>query len=83
MAPAKQPASQPAAGAQPAPDSSQAASADTARSTPWPYSTLLEAIESNQVEKVSIAADGKQVLAIDRDGNRHETLVPPEQLVQL
>ena len=83
MAPTKQPASQSAAGAQPAPDSSQAASADTARSTPWPYSTLLEAIESDQVEKVSIAADGKQVLAIDRDGNRHETLVLPEQLTQL
>ena len=62
---------------------SQAASAATARSTPWPYSTFLEAVETDQVEKVSFAADGKQVLAIDRDGNRHETLVLPEQSAQL
>jgi len=53
------------------------------RSTPWAYSTFLEAVESDQVEKVSFAADGKQVLSIDRDGNRHETLVLPEQSQEL
>ena len=62
--------------------SSQAALAAEA-STKWAYSTFLEAVESNQVEKVSFAADGKQVLSIDRDGNRHETLVLPEQSADL
>ena len=62
--------------------SSQAASAASA-STPWAYSTFLEAVQTGQVEKVSFAADGKQVLAIDRDGNRHETLVLPEQSADL
>ena len=61
---------------------SQAALAAEA-STKWAYSTFLEAVESNQVEKVSFAADGKQVLSIDRDGNRHETLVLPEQSADL
>lgn len=50
--------------------STNAVSAAEPRSTPWAYSTFLEAIETNQVEKVSFSADGKQVLSIDRDGNR-------------
>ena len=53
------------------------------RSTPWAYSTFLEAVETNQIEKVSFSADGKQVLSIDKDGNRHETLVLPEQSADL
>ena len=51
--------------------------------TKWAYSTFLEAVENGQVEKVSFAADGKQVLSIDRDGKRHETLVLPEQSADL
>ena len=51
--------------------------------TKWAYSTFLEAVENDQVEKVSFAADGKQVLSIDRDGKRHETLVLPEQSADL
>ena len=62
--------------------SSQAASAAEA-STKWAYSTFLEAVETNQIEKVSFSADGKQVLSIDRDGNRHETLVLPAQSADL
>ena len=62
--------------------SSQAALAAEA-STKWAYSTFLEAVETNQVEKVSFAADGKQVLSVDRDGKRHETLVLPEQSADL
>merc|ERR1719230_1342714 len=62
---------------------STAASAADGRSTPWAYSTFLEAVETDQIEKVSFAADGKQVLSIDRDGNRHETLVLPEQSAEL
>jgi len=53
------------------------------RSTPWAYSTFLEAVETDQIEKVSFSADGKQVLSIDKDGNRHETLVLPEQSADL
>ena len=48
-------------------------------STPWAYSTFLEAVETDQIEKVSFSADGKQVLSIDKDGNRHESLILPEQ----
>ena len=40
--------------------SSQAAVAAEAKSTPWAYSTFLEAVETNQIEKVSFSADGKQ-----------------------
>jgi hypothetical protein len=60
---------------------STAASAAEPRSTPWAYSTFLEAIETDQIEKVSFSADGKQVLSIDRDGNRcapvHFSLIVP------
>jgi len=92
------------------------ASAAEPRSTPWAYSTFLEAIEANQIEKVSFTADGKQVprrtrsrfffsatrggrkpfvfiyfvrraaaqvLSIDKDGNRHESLVLPEQSAEV
>merc|ERR1719460_300508 len=52
-------------------------------STPWAYSTFLEAVKADQVEKVSFAADGKQVLCIDKDGNRHESLILPEQSTDL
>jgi len=62
---------------------STAASAAEPRSTPWAYSTFLEAIETDQIEKVSFSADGKQVLSIDRDGNRHESLILPEQSADL
>jgi len=58
-------------------------SAAEPRSTPWAYSTFLEAIETDQIEKVSFSADGKQVLSIDRDGNRHESLILPEQSADL
>ena len=51
--------------------------------TPWAYSTFLEAIESGEVEKVSFSADGKQALSIDRDGNRHESLILKEQTAEL
>merc|ERR1719174_750540 len=54
---------------------SQAALADTPRSSPWSFSTFLDAIDQNLVEKVSFSPDGKQVLVIDRDGNRHEALI--------
>ena len=59
------------------------ASAAEAKSTPWAFSTFLDAVESNQVEKVSFSPDGKQVLSIDKDGNRHESLILPEQSAEL
>jgi len=49
---------------------SQSAMAAEPRSTPWAYSTFLEAVETDQIEKVSFSADGKQCLSIDKDGNR-------------
>merc|ERR1719230_1638576 len=61
----------------------QAANAAEPRSTPWAYSTFLEAIDNDLIEKVSFAADGKQVLSIDKDGNRHESLILPEQSAEL
>ena len=54
-------------------------SAVNERSSPWMYSAFLDAIESDSVEKVSFSADGKQVLSIDRKGNRHETNILAEQ----
>jgi len=62
---------------------SQKAVAAEPRSSPWAYSTFLQSIQSDQVEKVSFSADGKQVLSIDKDGNRHETLILPEQSADL
>jgi len=62
---------------------SQKALAAEPRSTPWAYSTFLQAVNTDQVEKVSFSADGKQVLSIDKDGNRHETLILPEQSADL
>ena len=53
----------------------QKALADTPRSSPWSFSTFLDAIDQDLVEKVSFSPDGKQVLVIDRDGNRHEALI--------
>merc|ERR1740133_361016 len=52
-------------------------------STPWAYSTFLDAVEAGQIEKVSLASDGKQVLSIDKDGNRHETLLLPGESANL
>ena len=64
--------------------SAQAASAATGpSSTPWAYSTFLDAVEAGQIEKVSLASDGKQVLSIDKDGNRHETLLLPGESANL
>ena len=37
--------------------------------------SVQDAIDQNLVEKVSFSPDGKQVLVIDRDGNRHEALI--------
>merc|ERR1719484_374607 len=63
--------------------SSSAASAAEPRSTPWSYSTFLDAIESDLIEKVSFSADGKQILCIDKDGNRHEALILPGQSAEV
>merc|ERR1719201_577785 len=60
-----------------------AVSAAEPRSTPWSFSTFLDAIESDLVEKVSFSADGKQILCIDKDGNRHEALILPGQSAEL
>jgi cell division protease FtsH len=57
--------------------------AGAAQSTPWAYSTFLDAIKNGLIEKVSIANDGKQALSYDKDGNLHETLLLPEQSPEL
>mmetsp|Transcript_10898 Transcript_10898/g.24330 ORF Transcript_10898/g.24330 Transcript_10898/m.24330 type:complete len:668 (+) Transcript_10898:67-2070(+) len=62
---------------------STSASAAEPRSSPWSLSTFLDAVDADQVEKVSFAADGKQVVAIDKDGNRHESLLLPGESAEL
>lgn len=62
---------------------SQSVSAAEPRSSPWAFSTFLDAVDSDLIEKVSFSADGKQVLAIDKDGNRHESLVLPGEAPEL
>merc|ERR1719408_757659 len=59
------------------------ANAAEVRSTPWAMSTFLDAIDSDLIEKVSFSADGKQALAIDKDGNRHEALILPGESAEL
>merc|ERR1719199_1745248 len=58
-------------------------SAAEPRSSPWSLSTFLDAVDADQVEKVSFAADGKQVISIDKDGNRHESLLLPGESAEL
>ena len=47
----------------------------SAAATPWPYSTLIEEIDRRGVQSVLLSADGKQVVAIDKKGERHEASV--------
>ena len=63
--------------------SSTAVSAAEPRSTPWSFSTFLDAVDKDIIEKVSFSADGKQILCIDKDGNRHEALILPGQSAEL
>jgi len=64
------------------------------RDSPWPPYLLtrparasrvcsVDAIDSDLIEKVSFSADGKQALAIDKDGNRHEALILPGESAEL
>merc|ERR1719506_1006528 len=62
---------------------STAVSAAEPRSTPWSFSTFLDAVDKDIIEKVSFSADGKQILCIDKDGNRHEALILPGQSAEL
>ena len=43
------------------------------------YSTFLEAVQTDQVAKVTFSADGRQVLCVDKDGKRHVATILPEQ----
>lgn len=54
-----------------------------AANVPWSTKQFLDAVDANAVEKVSFSADGKQVLAIDSDGNRHEAIILPEQAADI
>merc|ERR1719506_3701087 len=60
-----------------------ATAVSAADATPWAMSNFLDAIENDLVEKVSFAADGKQALIIDKDGNRHEALILPGESAEL
>mmetsp|Transcript_2136 Transcript_2136/g.6375 ORF Transcript_2136/g.6375 Transcript_2136/m.6375 type:complete len:754 (+) Transcript_2136:155-2416(+) len=37
----------------------------------WRYSAFIDAVENNEVEKVTFSADGQRLLAVDTDGNRY------------
>ena len=52
-----------------------ASAVSAADATPWAMSTFLDAIDNDLVEKVSFAADGKQALIIDKDGNPRGTRI--------
>merc|ERR1719199_1387339 len=48
----------------------------------WRYSEFMSAVEEDNVEKATFSADGKRVLVVDVDGNRHKldvTVLPPQQ----
>jgi len=40
--------------------------------TNWRYSEFMQAVEDDEVEKVTFSADGRRVLAVDTDGNRYK-----------
>jgi cell division protease FtsH len=61
--------------------SSKAATA--ADATPWSTKDFLDALDKDQVEKVSFSEDGGTILCIDADGNRHESRIIPEQATAL
>lgn len=50
-----------------------ATSVQAAEDTPWAYSTLIDEVAANHVEKASFSEDGLKVIALDRDGKRHES----------
>mmetsp|Transcript_66828 Transcript_66828/g.127278 ORF Transcript_66828/g.127278 Transcript_66828/m.127278 type:complete len:709 (-) Transcript_66828:51-2177(-) len=63
--------------------SSAALAADNKASTPWSTKQFLDAVQNDLVEKVSFSADGRQVLCIDKDGNRHEALLLPQETAEV
>jgi len=54
-----------------------------AASTPWTTKQFLDAIAAGVVEKVTFSSDGKQVLVIDVEGDRHEAIILPDQASQI
>ena len=44
--------------------------------TKWIYSKFLDAVEKNNVEKVTFSPDGKKALAVDDDGDRYTIDIP-------
>lgn len=60
-----------------------AVSANAADSDIWLTKKFLDEVEAGGVEKVSFFPDGKLVLAIDKEGNRHSAQILPEQAQQI
>jgi len=54
-----------------------------AAGTPWATSTFFDALDQGLIEKVSIAPNGSELLAIDNDGNRHEVKLLAGEAVSL
>merc|ERR1719311_198360 len=44
---------------------------------PWPYSTLLSKVQTDQVAKVAFSDDGTKVVAFDQEGRDHQVNVFP------
>ncbi len=44
----------------------------------WRYSQFINAVEKDQVEKVTFSADGQRLLAVDTDGNRFKLDALPQ-----
>jgi cell division protease FtsH len=57
--------------------------AAVAAGTPWSTKELLDAVNNGIVEKVAFSDDGTKILAIDSDGNRHESTILAEQASDL
>jgi len=54
-----------------------------ADSGPWSTKEFLDKLDSGNIERVVFTGDGKQIVALDTDGDRHKTLILPDQAVEI
>merc|ERR1719421_2777970 len=54
-----------------------------AESGPWSTKQFLDNLEKGKIERVVFSADGRQIIATDLEGDRHGTLILPEQASEI
>merc|ERR1719171_460300 len=54
-----------------------------AASGPWSTKQFLDQLNADKIERVVFTADGKQIRAVDTDGDSHAVLILPEQAVEI